>query len=73
MKRMRFERLHAWVVHHDDKWLFVIFYVSLAVILSIWISLFWLLAVVAVHFGFELMRQSYLRSGFLPIMSEVLW
>lgn len=70
---MSLERLHAWVVHHDDKWLFVIFYVSLAVILSIWISLFWLVAVVAVHCGFELMRQSYLRSGLLPIMAEVLW
>ncbi len=73
MKRVPFERLHARIVHHDDKWLFVILYVSLAVILSIWISLFWLVAVVAVHLGFELMRQSYLRSGFLSIMSEVLW
>jgi hypothetical protein len=62
-----------WIINHDDSWLFLVLYIGLAVILSIWISLFWLVAVVAVHFAFEWMRQQTLRSGFRNILLEVLW
>lgn len=39
----------TWISNHDDRWLFTFLYVGLAVVLSLWISLFWLVAVVAVH------------------------
>ncbi|HEY7671062.1 MAG TPA: hypothetical protein VIC71_02510 [Gammaproteobacteria bacterium] len=46
-------RLHAWVVNHDDSWLFIAPYIGLAVILSLMISLFWLIVVVAAHAALE--------------------
>jgi hypothetical protein len=45
--------LHAWVLAHDDSWLFIAPYIGLAVILSLVISLFWLLVVVAAHAALE--------------------
>ena len=45
--------LLAWVLEHDDSWLFIAPYIGLAVILSLVISLFWLLVVVAVHAALE--------------------
>ncbi len=65
--------VYDWVVTHDDSWLFIGLYVGLAVVLSIWISLFWLVAVVAVHFAFEVVRQNHLQPGFWGVLSRVLW
>lgn len=42
-----------WVDRHDDTWLFTIIYVSLAVSLSLSISLFWLLVVATAHASLE--------------------
>jgi hypothetical protein len=39
----------AWVAEHDDSWIFMVLYVGLALVLSMWISMFWLAAVVAAH------------------------
>lgn len=47
--RRRLAGARRWLVDHDNRWLFTILYVGFAVILSITISLFWLLAVVAAH------------------------
>jgi hypothetical protein len=53
--------------------LFVVSYIGLAVVLSIWISLFWLLAVVAAHFALELARQ-HLRTPHHPaVLFEAIW
>jgi hypothetical protein len=38
-----------WVAAHDDSWLFTVLYVGLALGLSLAISLFWLVVVVAAH------------------------
>jgi hypothetical protein len=65
--------LRHWIVNHDDSWLFVAAYIGLAVILSTFISLFWLVAVVGVHFAFEWVRQSQQRKGFGPVLAQVLW
>lgn len=62
-----------WIVNHDDSRLFVVLYIGLAVVLSIWIGLFWLVVVVAVHFVLEWIRQAHLRGGFLPTLFETLW
>jgi hypothetical protein len=42
-------RFLLWVAEHDDHWLFITLYVGLALVLSMAISLFWLVAVVAAH------------------------
>jgi hypothetical protein len=42
-------RLLIWVAEHDDSWLFMVLYVGLALVLSMWISMFWLVAVVVAH------------------------
>lgn len=42
-------RFLLWVAEHDDSWLFMVLYVGLALVLSMAISMFWLVAVVAAH------------------------
>jgi len=65
--------IRDWIIEHDDRWLFIILYVGLAVVLSVWISLFWLIVVVAGHFVLEWIRQSHLRPHGRGIFWEVLW
>jgi len=69
----RVSNIHNWIVNHDDSWLFVVFYIGLAVLLSILISLFWLVAVVMVHFIFELIRQRKFYTARQRVLSEALW
>jgi hypothetical protein len=42
-------RVLLWIAEHDDSWLFIVFYVGLGLVLTMTISLFWLVAVVAAH------------------------
>jgi hypothetical protein len=45
----RGRRVLQWIADHDDSKLFIILYVGLGLVLSMTISLFWLVAVVAAH------------------------
>jgi hypothetical protein len=63
----------AWVVRHDDSWLFTVLYVGLAVVLSIAISLFWLVAVVGAHALLEWVRQGQLAPGVPGALRRVAW
>jgi hypothetical protein len=65
--------VRSWIVNHDNSRLFVVLYIGLAVVLSIWIGLFWLVVVVGAHFVLEWIRQAHLRDGFIPILFETLW
>ena len=65
--------IRQWVIDHDDSWLFIGAYITLAVVLSIWISLFWLVAVVAVHMAFEWVRQRHLDPRVPGVIARVLW
>jgi hypothetical protein len=67
------ESLRDFVASHDERWLFVVIYISLAVVLSIVLSLFWLVAVAALHFTFEYMRQAQTRTGIGDIVSHAIW
>jgi hypothetical protein len=69
----RINRIRAWIINHDDSWLFITLYIGLAVVLSIWISLFWLVVVVAVHFAFEIIRQRENYTNWRAVVSESLW
>jgi hypothetical protein len=65
--------LLSWVIDHDEKWLFTISYIGLVVVLSIWLSLFWLVVVLAVHFAFEMVRQLYFHGRRWLVILEVVW
>ena len=65
--------IRDWIIDHDYKWLFVVSYVSLAVVLSIAISLFWLVVVVAVHLLLEIIRQYYQQPNVRLILLQALW
>lgn len=64
-------RFRTWIIEHDDSWIFITLYIGLAVVLSISISLFWLLVVVAAHFVLEWLRQRHIRRQ--GVLAEVLW
>ncbi len=53
----------AWIVEHDEKRLFVLGYVGLTLLLTIGISLFWLIFLVLVHFSFEMIKKYYDGAG----------
>jgi hypothetical protein len=72
-RRRRLVGIRRWVVRHDESWLFVSTYIGLAVVLSIWIGLFWLVAVVAGHFVLEFVRQRHLRDGLRSVLLESFW
>ena len=50
-----------WVMRHDDSKVFNVLYIGLALVLSIWLGLFWLALVVGVHWLLEVVKQ-YARS-----------
>jgi len=66
-------RLQSWVLNHDSSIVFNVLYIGLAVILSIWLGLFWLVAVVFVHALIEFYRQYLLSLRVRFSMVEALW
>jgi hypothetical protein len=65
--------LREWVRTHDESWLFVILYLGMAVGLSVFVSLFWLVVVAGLHFGLELVRQRHYREGGRSVFLHALW
>jgi hypothetical protein len=49
--------VREWIEHHDHKWMFVLVYLGLAVVLSVFVSLFWLVFMAAVHLLLECIRH----------------
>jgi hypothetical protein len=66
--------LQNWVHEHDQRWSFVLAYLGLAVVLSVLVSLFWLVMVAGIHFLLECIRQALLRRGRTPdVVAHALW
>ncbi len=65
-----FER---WIHTHDDSRLFAVLYIGLALVLSIALGLFWLVAVVALHGLLEILRQRRLHPWWPGVLGRVLW
>jgi hypothetical protein len=61
------------VANHDERWLFVGVYIALAVVLSIVLSLFWLVAVAALHYCLEYLRQAQYHASRRDIATHALW
>ena len=72
-KNKRNNAFVTWVLQHDSKMSFNVLYIGLAVILSIWLGLFWLVAVVATHGMIELYRQILLGKPFWLALPEAIW
>ncbi len=69
----RLVSVREWIRDHDESWIFVAIYLGLAVGLSVFVSLFWLVVVAAVHFALELIRQGLYQKGWLSIALHALW
>jgi hypothetical protein len=65
--------IRAWIVEHDDSWMFTVAYVGAAVVLSIAISLFWLAVVVAIHGLMEYVRQQHIDARQPGVHLRVAW
>ncbi len=63
--------VRSWILNHDETWTFTVFYIGLALVLSMFISLFWLAAVVAIHAAMEWYRQR--AESRSRVMSRVFW
>lgn len=63
--------LQRWIVLHDHSVVFGITYVTLTIGLSILISYFWLLALVALHIVLEWKKKGYL--GYRPGLHRISW
>jgi hypothetical protein len=66
-------RAHAWIVRHDDSRWFLGLYLGLALVLSVAIGLFWLVALVAVHFAFEYVRFRHADAAPGAALGHALW
>ncbi len=55
------KRWQVWILLHDHSVTFAIVYVGLTILLSVFISYFWLAALVALHIGLEYLKKSYLH------------
>jgi len=60
-----------WIKDHDDRWSFISFYVGGAVLLSIFMSLFWVTALMVTHFLMEVWRHQMLKQK--PVLLHALW
>jgi len=65
--------LREWVRTHDESWIFVILYLGMAVGLSVFVSLFWLVLVAGLHFALEVFRQRFYREGKKSVFLHALW
>jgi hypothetical protein len=65
--------MRDFIAHHDERWLFVVVYIGLAVVLSVMLSLFWLVAVAGLHLGLEYLRQAQHYQTRSDIMTHALW
>jgi hypothetical protein len=65
--------LLRWIRNHDESWLFVGIYIGFAVVLSVMLSLFWLVLMVGIHFIFELIRQARHHRHWSAIASKASW
>jgi len=66
-------RVGQWIQRHDESWLFVAMYIGFAVVLSVWLSLFWLVLMVGIHFLFEVIRHFRTLDSWAARLSMASW
>lgn len=65
--------LNTWIEEHDYRWLFVVVYLGLAVVLSVFVSLFWLVLMVGLHFLLECVRHRHPGWGTWRTLGHAAW
>jgi membrane-associated protease RseP (regulator of RpoE activity) len=65
--------LRRWIINHDNSRLFVVAYIGLALVLSVFVSLFWLVFVVGLHVAFELVRQHHAHPAAGGVVARTAW
>ncbi len=70
---LRGQGIREWVYRHDERWSFTMAYVGAAVVLSIWLGLFWLGVVMAVHMLLEWFRQLAVDPELPGVVGRVAW
>ncbi|CAN5639130.1 hypothetical protein BH23GEM8_BH23GEM8_16110 [soil metagenome] len=65
--------IRTWIEEHDHSWLFVGVYLGLAVVLSVFVSLFWLVFMAGVHLLLECIRHYRPGWGARDILTHSLW
>jgi hypothetical protein len=60
-----------WVRDHDDRLSFVVLYIGGAIILSVWLNLFWVAMLMLGHFGLEILRGHLLKAE--SSLTHALW
>jgi hypothetical protein len=66
-------RIASWVREHDERWVFTLLYVGLAVVLSVAISLFWLVVIVMVHGLLEWVVERTRDGRAAGVLARVVW
>ncbi len=67
------KKIHGYILDHDNRWSFIISYITLAVVLAIVINLFYLTLVVAIHGFFEWVKHRRLVDDRIGVAMRVLW
>ena len=67
------EEIKHWILHHDERVLFTIFYIGLSVVLSIVFGLFWLALIVFIHWVLELIAQLLKTENRLLALGNSIW
>ncbi|NCC31082.1 MAG: hypothetical protein EOM24_03550 [Chloroflexia bacterium] len=70
---MAYNQVQQWILEHDDSLIFNLLYLGLALILSMTLGLFWLIAVVGIHAILEVTRQYYRSSRWGFAVAETIW
>jgi hypothetical protein len=65
--------IRTWIEEHDHSWLFVGVYLGLAVVLSVFVSLFWLAFMAGAHLLLECIRHYRPGWGARDILTHSLW
>lgn len=65
--------IQNWILEHDDKTVFTIFYIGLSLALSIAFGLFWLVLIVFIHWVIELMAQYFKSNNPIIAFGNSLW
>ncbi len=55
-------KLLDWLQNHDDRWSFIIIYVGLAILLSLYAGLFWVMMLMLCHLGLEFVRHKTIQA-----------
>lgn len=62
-----------WVVDHDDRLSFVVPYLILSIVLGVFVSLFWLFALILLHGAFEWIRQRRVDPRPGLVLGRIAW